>query len=194
MKHYTQITPPTVEPIAVADFVAFARTGGATEDAATIATLISVARGVVEDATGRALMLSGWRVVADGWTGGEITWHGDVMTLDRTPLVDVSSVKYYAEGATTLTTLSPADYVVITGTEPGSVQLLINPPALAERPDAVQIEFTAGAASPELVPAVLRHAVRLQAADYYEKRADLGKISDGIRHLLDSQRVAGWVA
>lgn len=193
MKHYTQITPPAQEPLAVADLVAFGRTGGATEEAATVAALIAVARDAVENFTGRALLLSGWRVVADGWGDG-------VLLIDRAPLVAVSSVKYYAEGATTLTTLSSADYLVIAGTEPGRVQITADLPALADRADAVQVEFTAGVASPELIPPTLRHAVRLLALHFHELRTpvNVGNIVNeiplGLRHLLESQRLGGWVA
>ena len=193
MKHYTQITPPAQEPLAVADLVVFGRTGGATEEAATVAALIAVARDAVENFTGRALLLSGWRMVADEWGDG-------VLVIDRAPLAAVSAVKYYAEGATTLTTLSSADYLVIAGTEPGRVQITADLPALADRADAVQVEFTAGAASPELIPPTLRHAVRLLALHFHELRTpvNVGNIVNeiplGLRHLLESQRLGGWVA
>lgn len=200
MKHYTQITPPSQEPITLADAVAFLRAGGGPEDVAVITAAIAAAREAVQDFTGRALMSAGWRVVTDTWTGGEITWSGDEITLDRSPIVSVASMKYYADGETALTTLSAGtDYIVITGTTPGRVQLLIDPPALAERADAVQIEFTAGATSPANISPTLLHAVRLLTAHFYELRTpvNVGNIVNeiplGLRHLLESQRVGGWV-
>jgi uncharacterized phiE125 gp8 family phage protein len=193
VKHYTQITPPAQEPLAVADLIGFARAGATPEEAAEAAYLIAAARDHAEGFTGRALMLSGWRVVAEGW--------GDdgVILIDRAPLVAVSSVKYYAEGATTLTELAAEDYLVITGTEPGRVQITADLPPLAERADAVQIEFTAGNASAELIPPTLRHAVRLLASHWVLQRGKEGNydptaIPDGVRHLLESQRLGGWVA
>ena len=192
MKHYTLITPPTQEPISVADAVGFLRSSGSAEESALIAAFISAARETVENFTGRSLLTTGWKVVADGWSG-------NAFTLDRTPLVSVSAVKYYAEGATTLTTLDTSAYALITTTQPGQVLFMDEPPALAERPDAVQIDFTAGAASPDLIPPTLIHAVRLLAQNYYDNRAafaasSVNEIPLGLRHLLESQRVGGWVA
>jgi uncharacterized phiE125 gp8 family phage protein len=199
VKHYKQITPPTQEPISVADLIGFARAGATPEEAAEAAYIIAAARDHAEGFTGRALMLSGWRVVADGWAGGQITWGGDQFLIDRAPLVAVSSVKYYAEGETTLTTLAAQDYLVITGTEPGLVQITADLPSLADRADAVQIEFTAGHVSADLIPPTLRHAVRLLASHWVLQRGKEGNydptaIPDGVRHLLESQRLGGWVA
>lgn len=192
MKHYTQITPPAQEPIAVAELIGFARAGATQEEAAEATYLIAAARDHAEGFTGRALMASGWRMVTEGWGDG-------VILIDRAPLVAVSSVKYYAEGATTLTTLAAQDYLVITGTEPGRVQITADLPPLADRADAVQIEFTAGNASSDLIPPTLRHAVRLLASHWVMQRGREGNydptaIPDGVRHLLESQRLGGWVA
>lgn len=192
MKHYKQITPPTQEPIAVANLIGFARAGATPEEAAEAAYLIAAARDHAEGFTGRALMLSAWRVVTEGWGDG-------VLLIDRAPLVAVSSVKYYAEGATTLATLSTSDYLVITGTEPGRVQITTDLPPLADRADAVQVEFTAGHVSAELIPSTLAHAVRLLASHWVLQRGKEGNydptsIPDGVRHLLESQRLGGWVA
>lgn len=201
MKHYTQITAPSQEPVTVADISTFARAGGGPEDTATLQALISVAREFVENFTGRALMSSGWRVVSDSWSGVTGDTCGDVLTLDRSPLASVQSVKYYAEDEDTLTTLvANADYIVIAGTTPGRVQLLIDPPALEDRADAVQVEFTAGATTPASVPPTLIHAVRLLVSHFYEMRSPVvagisaDEIPLGLRHLLESQRVGGWVA
>lgn len=199
MKSYALITPPAQDPLAVTDAAAFLRLAPSAEDLATLQTLITVARGFVEAYTGLALLSTGYCLYADSWTGGQITWGGDSITLDRSPLLSVQSVKYIAQGATTLTTMDPADYVVITGLRPGGVQLLVDPPALAERPDAVQIEFTAGHATPAEIPATLLHALRLLVSNFYEQRApiNVGNITSelplGLRHLLDSHRVGGWV-
>ena len=199
MKSYAVIAPPAQEPLAVTDAAAFLRLAPGAEDLATLQALLSVAREFVENHTGRALLPTGYRLLSTDWTGGQITWSGDSITLDRSPLLSVQSVKYIAAGETTLTTLAPADYAVITGTTPGGILLHVDPPALAERPDAVQIEFTAGHATAAEIPAVLLHALRLLVSNFYEQRApiNVGNITSelplGLRHLLDSQRVGGWV-
>lgn len=200
MKHYTQITAPSQEPVTVADIAANAKLGGGPEDTAKAVVMIAAARNFAEDFTGRALMSAAWRVVSDSWHGGESSWCGDVLTLDRSPLVSVQSVKYYADGETSLTTLvENTDYIVITGTTPGRIQLLIDPPALADRADAVQVEFTAGVTTPAGIPPILIHAVRFIAIHYCENSGknmdfDPTQIPDGARSILESQRVGGWVA
>lgn len=202
MKHYTRTSTPQ-EPIALGDALTFLRAAGGPEDTATVASLISVAREFTEMFTGRALCSGTFLLVCDGWAekAGWTASLGDTITLDRSPLASVQSVKYYADGETSLTTLTAGtDYIVITGTTPGRVQFLIDPPALAERPDAVQIEFTAGVTSPANVPPTLIHAVRLLVAHFYELRTpvNVGNIVNdipfGLRHLLESQRVSGWCA
>lgn len=190
MKYYTRTTQPAAEPLAVGDLVPFLRSPGGTEDNTVITSLITVAREAVEDFTGRSLMASGWRVVAPDF---------GCLKLERSPLVSVSSVKYYADGENTLTTLSTADYLVITGTTPGRVQLVGDAPALADRPDAVQVEFIAGAANASDVPATLVHALRLLVAHHYELRTPINvgnivnEIPMGLRHILESQRIGGWI-
>ena len=200
MKHYTRTSIPQ-EPVAIADALTFLRAGGGPEDTATVSSLISVARDFTESFTGRALCSSAFLLVCDDWTtkGAAIT--GDVITLDRSPLISVESVSYYAEGDTDLTEMvEGTDYIVITGTTPGRIQFLVDPPTLAERPDAVQIAFTAGAASPANIPPTLVHAVRLLVAHFYALRTpvNVGNIVNdipmGLRHILESQRVSGWCA
>jgi uncharacterized phiE125 gp8 family phage protein len=199
VKHYTQITPPTQEPLTVADVATFVKAAGGPEDTATIATMIGVAREHAEGFTGRALLTSVWRLVSDSWTGEDNCPNGKVLTLDRSPLASVASVKYYAEDEDTLTTLvANTDYIVITGTTPGRIQLLIDPPALEDRADAVQVEFTAGATSPSGIPPTLVHAVRFISTHYWENRGvngtfDPTDIPKGAIPLLESQRVGGWV-
>jgi len=199
VKSYAVIAQPAQEPLAVTDAAAFLRLAPTAEDLATLQALIAVARGFVEDYTGRALISTGYRLVTDTWTGGEANGFADELLLDRSPLLSVQSVKYIAEGDTTETTLDPSEWVAITSTTPG--RLLVLPdflPALAARPDAIRVEFTAGHATPAAIPAGLLHATRLLVSNFYEQRAPIGNITSelplGLRHLLDSQRIGGWVA
>jgi hypothetical protein len=72
-------------------------------------------------------------------------------------------------------------------------------PSLADRPDAVQVTFTAGASNPRDIPPGLKHAVRILTRHYYDNpTASVGgtmhELPIHLRHLLESERVAGWVA
>lgn len=199
MKSYTITTQPSAEPVSTQEAVAFLRSSGDASETATIAALIATAREMVEDFTGRCLLTTQFLCVASDFAGGEITWSGNELALDRSPLVSVQSVSYIAEGATTPTTMDAADYTAITTTTPGRVLFLGDLPALAERPDAVRVAFTAGAATPEAIKASLRHALLLLVAHLYENRAaalekSMNEIPLGLRHLLESHRVGGFVA
>lgn len=172
------------------DAVAFLRAVCGQEELPTINALIATAREMVEDFTGRALTSSGWLMASDGWCGRTIT-------LDRSPLSAVAAVKYWPADGGDQVTIAPDDYDVITATVPGRVQLLVDPPAIAARADAVTVEFTAGLPVGE-IPATLVHCVRLLVTHLYDNRGAIGdkttELPWSLRHLMESQRIGGWVA
>lgn len=171
------------------------------DDATLIESLISTAREIVEDFTGRALISQTWRLVSSEWPE-TCAINGDIITLDRSPLVSVETVKYYPSSGAAQKTLSSDSYHVVTGLMPGVIVLEdgYSWPDLAVRPDAVEVNFTAGYANAAAVPKTLRHCVLLLLAHLYELRSpvNVGNIVNEIpftvRHLLESQRVGGWVA
>jgi hypothetical protein len=72
-------------------------------------------------------------------------------------------------------------------------------PALDERPDAIQIAFTAGYDHPDRTPAVLKHAQKVIVADMYDQRASIAfgqpyEVKPVLRNLLENQKVEGWSA
>jgi uncharacterized phiE125 gp8 family phage protein len=198
-KVYTLVTGPESEPLEVGDAIAFLRASD--DDAEYVSGLIAVAREMVENFTGRALLTQTWRMAADVWpTGDGMRWR--TITLDRTPLASVTSVKYWPAGGSAQTTLSADMYTVQTGAEPGRLFLNYGEdwPDIEERPDAVEVNFTAGHTSCATVPATLRHATRLLVSHLYDQRAPLNignivnELPFSLKHLLESQRVGGWVA
>ena len=201
MKSYSVLAQPDQEPLAVTDAAAFLRLAPSAEDLATLQALIAVARNFVEDYTGRALLSTSYLLATDSWTGGETEGGIDQLLLDRSPLQSVQSVTYIADGDTEQSELDSSEWVAITSTTPGRVLFLPDSlPALANRPDALQICFTAGHSTAAEIPPVLLHAIRLLVSNFYEQRApiNVGNITSelplGLRHLLDSQRIGGWVA
>lgn len=211
MKHYTCTAAPESDPVSATEAIGFIRGAASDEtERAFIETLIATSREVIELFTGRVLMESEWLMACDSWRdAGHYCRHPQYgygfrpvsVTLDRSPLVSVETVKYYPADGGSLVTLSPgSDYIVITGTTPGRIQLLIDPPAVFDRADAIQIAFTAGAEAPENVPAILIHAMRLLVSHLYENRLPLvignivNELPYSLKHLLESQRVGGWSA
>ncbi len=191
--HYSVVTAPTIEAITVAQASDHVRVDS-TADQEYIAALIPVGRQYVEDMTGKVCSRATFRVVAASWSDlGGLT-----LPIMRAPLVAVTSVKYYASGSTTQTTMDTADYTVCTATEPGSITIA-TAPAVATRPDAIEIVFTAGPERPEQSPPALRHAIKMMVAHLYEERApvsvqELKEIPHSLHALIETQRIGGRVA
>lgn len=206
--HYSIVTGPASEPLTFAQASEHVRIDS-TDDQTYVEALIPVAREYVDQVTGRVSITSTWKVVAPSFralvtgddTRGEIDWRNPwAIPLLRTPLSSVTHIKYYPPDTETQTTISSADYRVITGTEPGMVQFLESPPNVEDRPDAVEIQFVAGhAASTDMLPQHL-HAIKMLVAHLYENRipASFGSVASEIpmstRAMLENIKVKGWVS
>ena len=171
-----------------------------TEDVAHLEHLIGQAVEEVERFTGRVLLSATYRLSQGDWPTDALGYYLPTLELPRSPLLTVTSVKYYDE-SDILQTLDPARYIVCTDMEPGHTYLksAYDWPDLSERPDAVQVVFTAGhATSVSAVPARLKMAMFLLCRYYYaggspnsatERADDHQKAMD----ILVGQRVGGWV-
>lgn len=199
--HYSLLTAPQTEPITTDQATAHVRVDSE-DDFLYLESIIPVAREYVDSMTGRVSASCGWKMVVDSWDsafGSDLWNRKQVIGLYRVPLVSIQSVKYYAPDATSLTTMDAADYDAITTTEPGGIYFAGDVPEVdTTRPDAIQIEFTAGYSQPELAPAILRHAVKMMVAHFYEQRvpiafASASEIPFGLRTMIENQKVGGWV-
>lgn len=196
---YSIVTQPASEPISYDEAAEHVRVDSV-DDRDYLEALIPAAREWVESITGRVGMVTTYRLTARRWC--------DIMTearrleipLLRSPLAAVSSVKYYASGETSLTTMSADDYIVVTATTPGIVELDDGAlPATEDRSDAIQIEFTAGHADAADIPALFRHAVKMLVANLYEQRSPIAAVSMQdipwtLRGILETLKVGGHVA
>lgn len=194
LKFFARVTGPTSEPITLAQAQSWLRVDSS-DDADEITALISAAREMVENATGRALLPQTWKLTRNDWP------ENDRIELPVSPLTAVSTVKYYPADGGAQATLDSSTYHVIAGREPGFVAIKDGEswPNLAVRPDAVEVTFTCGFADSASVPATLIHAVRLVLVHLYEQRApstggSVNEMPYSLRHLLESQRVGGWIA
>lgn len=192
--HYARTVAPTVEPLTIDEAVRHLQIAVG-DDNAYINGLIQVARDVTENATGQALITSTWRAACEEWPSNRR------LALTVAPVSAVTFVKYYAEGETELTTVSASNYTVSTAVSPAVITFSedFDLPDLADRPDAVQVTFTAGNSTSALIPPSLKHAVRVLVRHYYDnptavQSAVFTELPLGIRHLLESNRVSGWVA
>ncbi len=191
--HYSRTVAPTTEPLTLDDAVRHLQLA-VSDDNAYITALIATARDVTESITGRALITSTWLAVCQDWPE-------ECIELIVAPVTAVASVKYYAYGETSLTTVDSADYTVSTAVAPAVITFGedFDFPELANRPDAVQITFTAGHATATAVPPSLKHALRVMIRHYYDHpetvaSGSFNELPFGLKNLLELNRVSGWVA
>ncbi len=192
--HYLRTTNPTVEPLSIEEAVRHLQLA-VSDDTGYIQGLIQSARDVIEDATGRALMSSIWMAACEDWP------ESFRLELSIAPVASITSVKYYAYGEATLTTVSSADYTLSSVVTPATICFDedFTFPDLADRPDAVQVVFVAGATLPSNVPPALKHAMRILIRHFYDHpeavvAGNFDELPFGLKHLLESHRVSGWVA
>ena len=177
---------------------------------AHVSALLAQALEEIERYTGRSIAPTQYRLVLQDWTRGPSEFasyprapqgaYQRNLDLPRAPLTAVGSVKYYPEGSEVLTTIPSTQYLTITAIEPGMVYLKTDYewPALADRPDAVQVEFTAGYTAGNC-PASLKQAALLLARFYYAGGSpnDVdqgGNDLDKAHTLLNKYRLTGWSA
>lgn len=196
--HYSTVSRPVPEAIDYAAAADHLRVDSVA-DISYIESLISVACDYVGEVTGRVGTQTTLLCTAATWddlTDGDIT---GLIKLARTPLVSVTSVKYYAPDAVTLTTLDAAEYRVITTTEPGMIQPVDEWPDVDDRADAIQITFIAGHTEANPAPATWKHAAKTLVAHLYEERkpvafASCQEIPFTLQNLINHNRMEGRFA
>jgi len=164
----TVITAPSVEPLELADLKNDLKVDtDLTADDALIDALLTAGREWAEGFTNRAFITQTLELTLDTWPAG------NAIRVPRPPLQSVSSIKYYDQDDTEYT-LSSANYLVDTASEPGRIVLNSGQswPGTALRPaNGVVVRFVAGhgdAASE--VPAKVIQAIRLTVGHWYENR------------------------
>jgi uncharacterized phiE125 gp8 family phage protein len=200
--HYSIITQPTREPVTFDECADHLRID-TVEDVELVSQLISVAREIIDGLTGRASMRAEYKMTAASWrTAQGKSWEYGTqcpIPIYRTPLVSVESVKYY-DRENTLQTMSADDYFVIDSQEPGMIQITGDIPAIFDRPDAIQIEFTAGASQPKDVSPIHRHVIKMMVHHLYEQREFINvgnivtKMPLTMNMMVEQIKVGGWTA
>ncbi|MGL4443248.1 MAG: head-tail connector protein, partial [Alsobacter sp.] len=143
------VTAPAVRIISLDEAKRHCRVIGTNEDA-LIEALILAAESYLDGHTGvlgRALINQTWRESCSNFPSQwRDSWSVDpdnvLLPLALQPIASITSVKYYAEGETTLTTVDPDTYRLIA--KPSGVYLeLVEdeswPEPVANRSDAVQV-------------------------------------------------------
>lgn len=160
------ITAPTCEPVTLEEAKAHLRIIG-TDDDDYISNLIAAARDKVEMLTQRALISQEWLALWDCFPSGR------VIQLPKGKVSAITHIKYYADGASVLSTLFSSLYRTDLYSNPARIILLENCswPSTWEDGDAVQVQFVAGYGTTAAdVPAELKQAILILVAHWYSVR------------------------
>lgn len=159
-----QVTPPTGEPVTLAEAKAHLRVTHSEEDA-LIGSLIVAAREALDGkdgVLGRALVTQMWVLVMDEFPAGRFT-------IPLPPLQGIESVEYKdTDGVWQV--MSDADYEADIDSEPGVIAPVTSWPATKESLGAVRITFAAGYGTAEEVPQALKAAMLLHIGDLFANR------------------------
>jgi uncharacterized phiE125 gp8 family phage protein len=183
------VTDSDVAPVSLTEALRHVR--ALESDIDMVWTYLNAATAAVEDYTGRSLTSKTFRLSASEWPEARL------FELRRSPLVSITSVKYYAQDATALTTMSSSAYRAVMGRLPGLVEFLPDTDlvALETRSDAVQVDFVAGhGLKAYAIPAQLRLAVLMLTHHWFDERRVIAdkasaEIPFSLRHLLRAYRV-----
>ena len=186
---WTQLVPPTEEPVTLAEIKDHLRVSGTAED--SLLTLYAqMAREAVEEETWRALMPQTWVLYLAGWPADGI------IELPRPPLASVTSIKYTDEDGVEAT-LAASNYRVDTAREPGRVVLAPNgewPSDVLDSVNGVAVTFVAGYADASAVPPMAKAAILLQIGEIYANReavivGSTPQVTPAVQRVLNLLRV-----
>ncbi len=160
-------TPPSAEPVVLADVKAQLRIYIADDDA-YLTSLISAARRALESRYGLCLMRQSWALFADAWPIDRI------FKIPLWPVQSVDGLTSYADDDTA-TAIDPTAYFLDVGTRPSRVALrqgrVFTQPARAI--NGLKLSFTAGfGVDATFVPQEIKLAVMATVADWYQNRGD----------------------
>lgn len=164
---YKLLSPPAEEPITLAEAKLHLRETGTDQDA-LITRLIRVARGHVESATNRALMLQTWDLYLDEF---ECDGFEQELTIYQPPFQSVTHIKY-TDDQGVLQTMDAADYQVDNKTEPARIVPAYGEvwPSTQKILNAVNVRFIAGYDTAADVPDEIKQAMLLLVGHLFENR------------------------
>jgi uncharacterized phiE125 gp8 family phage protein len=161
------LTPPTAEPITLAEAKAHLRQT-INDDDAYITALIIAARRAIETRYGLCLMRQSWALFADDWP------EDGVFAIPRWPLISADGLTSFADDDTA-STIDPAHYVLDAASRPARLALrrgrVFAPPG--RKINGLKLAFTAGfGADASFVPQEIKQALMATIADWYQNRGD----------------------
>ncbi len=161
-------TPPTAEPLVLADVKAHLRIYIADDDL-YITSLIIAARRTIESRYGLCLMRQSWALFADAWPVDRL------FRIPLWPILTVDAITSYADDDSA-TAIDPTSYFLDVAVRPTRVALrqgrvFMQP---ARTINGLKLAFTAGfGADATFVPQEIKFALMATIADWYQNRGDV---------------------
>jgi uncharacterized phiE125 gp8 family phage protein len=184
---YTLITPPSAEPLTLAEVKAHLRLDGAEEDA-LLQSLVNTAREFLERETGLCLIAQTWRLYLDRWP------QGGVIRILKSPVQEIKTVTVYGlEGEPVQVSLE--DHLLDGAGRPARLWLR-HTPVTGRTVNGIEIDFSAGygEAGTDL-PDTLKRAMLIHIGQMFAFRGAISPdqqppgIPDGYERLISPFRM-----
>jgi uncharacterized phiE125 gp8 family phage protein len=161
-------TPPSVEPISLAEAKAHVRVTH-TDDDTYIAKLISASRRLVEQCYDLCLLQQNWSLFLDQWPAGS------VIALPLFPILSIADLLVYGDDDVAAT-IDHAHYYLDAAARPSRLILRQGrsfPPA-GRRANGIEVKLVAGfGTAANAVPETIKQALLIIIADWYASRGDV---------------------
>lgn len=162
----TLLTPPTLEPVTLADMKAWLRIDSVDEDG-LINALLTSARLSVETITSKVLITQSWRMVLDQWPMAPI------IDAPLSPLQRLLAARVYnADGS--VTALNSADFLVeVSAKQQPRLALLKRQPPPMLPISGIELDLACGYGDDGInVPEPLKLAIKMLVVFWFENRGD----------------------
>jgi uncharacterized phiE125 gp8 family phage protein len=157
-------TAPLFSPVTIAELKRNLRIPTTDIDADRDALLFDLITAAVEkgqELTGRQFARATYTLYLDEYPVG------DEVAIDLGPVAAITTVKYYAPGANTLTTVTSTKYQLDNSELTARLRFLESFSSDADKFNTVEIEFTNGWATAADIPANIKAAIILFATEAY---------------------------
>lgn len=153
-------TPATSEPVTLEEVKRHMKVYINVDDE-YISSLITAAREKYEEDTLRQIMEASWYLYLDSFYAR--------VRIEKCPVTEIVSIKYNDSDSLEQTMTADEDYYSDIISEPASV-IFNKMPATDGKPNAVKIEFKAGASERSGVKQSDKHAINILVSHWYELR------------------------
>lgn len=171
------ITAPTEQAVSLAEAKSHLNVDDSEDNEALIQTLIEAAQKKIEEDYDLSLTAATYDLVLDGFPS--------IIEIWMWPVASIDSVKYTDDDGDS-NTVSSDDYVTELTQKPARIQPGVDYswPTPRQTVGSVQVRFTTGFTSPDVLPSDIKQALLLTVADWYHNRQDKGRRFSRVSELI----------